>query len=419
MGFSKLWEKISPADFQYDSEPLFSDFSELSYAWELALLPEYRTRSGDRDASKIVDELNNVFHDGFPVRTDEEINEVLDWYRGCLPEREALKEKDLMDFFVRERKNLIWMPESDDFPSEVSFAWELALQPEYRTKGGGRDVQKIADKLNSVFHGGHHVRTPRAVEAKLTRHRKPLSEREALEEDELRESFIGALKYSVWKGEYEGRPSEEVFAWSLVLQPEYRTEDGGRDLQKIADELNSVFHGGRSVRTHRAVGARLSQHKKALPEHEALEEDELRKSFIGAARHSVWKGEYEGRPSEEVFAWSLVLQPEYRTEKSSRDLQKIADELNRVFHDGLPVRTRRAVEQRLLEYKRSLPEYEALKEDEFLRSVRWSARSDDLLSESLLHGNWLSGLNTEPDGEAGIFKRLLTESTKLSMTAVR
>ena len=128
---------------------------------------------------------------------------------------------------------------------EVKTAFMLSQRPEYRRRGLA-DRVKIADYLNTEFHGGVLVRSPGAVANVLSDYRRG-----------FRDPGLG-----IWEGQLVRwvsakevrypypffRFSEKYVAFMLSQRSEYRRGKYA-DRVKIADYLNTEFHGGASVRS--------------------------------------------------------------------------------------------------------------------------------------------------------------------------
>ena len=79
--------------------------------------------------------------------------------------------------------------------------------------------------------------------------------------------------------ESENLPDELTFAWRLALNPEYRTANGGRNVELIAAEVNRAYHGDQPVRKTNSLATALSVYKRKLPADEASKENQFRKKF--------------------------------------------------------------------------------------------------------------------------------------------
>ena len=243
-----------------------------------------------------------------------------------------------------------------DGVTEKDFLWALALDAEFRTEHGGRDLMKMAGVLNDHFHNGETIRTPVTVTRTLSLYKRFLPEEEAGKEDLLRkqmsEGYVAAPSWTSPVTSPVSDITEEAFLWNLVLDEDYRLEDGGRDLPKMTERVNDVYHGGEPIRTAEAARHRLSLFKRLLPERSSAREDDLLEKLN---RYS-WNKVNEDGLTESEFVWKLASNLEYAA-KNGMDLDKIADEVNREYHGGEPVRTPIAVSVKVSEFMNSQPDY--------------------------------------------------------------
>ena len=173
-----------------------------------------------------------------------------------------------------------WLTGSSGEPMEIMFAWNLNVDPEYRTKQAGRNLGKIAHTLNEEFHGGKPIRDEDSVHSKLSAYKRSLPADEASKEDRLRAELLGydfqnaphLLKSSPsrvnWvlteETEQYHKFSEEHYVWMAASCPKYMDSSGKPDLEKIADKINETFHGGNPVRKASTVKRRLIYYQKSL-----------------------------------------------------------------------------------------------------------------------------------------------------------
>ena len=300
---------------------------------------EYR-RGKLADRVKIADYLNTEFHGGASVRSPHAVTNVLSDYRRSLRERGSRRGDG--------KRRVPWVPAKevrDPYPffrfSEKYVAFMLSQRSEYR-RGKRSDIVKIADCLNTEFHGGVLVRSPIAVANVLFDYRRGLG--------------MGEGQRVPWVPAKEVRDpypffrfSEKYVAFMLSQRSEYRRGKLA-DNVKIANYLNTEFHGGASVRSPNAVGNVLYQ---------SLRERGL---GIGERQRVLWVSAKEVRYpypffrfSEKYVAFMLSQQSEYRRGKYA-DRIKIADCLNTEFHGGVSVRSPIAVASVLSDYRWSLRE---------------------------------------------------------------
>ncbi len=115
------------------------------------------------------------------------------------------------------------------------------------------------------------------------------------------------------------------YAKQLAQNPKYK-RGSSSDATKIAAELNRVYHNGAPIRTPRAIVSMLQKYREP-------------------ARKIVSWG-----TSEEEYARKLSVNPDYRW-GSGVNNKKIAEELNVIYHDSKPVRTKYSVMNRLSNLK--------------------------------------------------------------------
>ena len=376
----------SLVDYSGDLDDYRISKMEYEYFWDLALRPEYRTEEGGLDQKKMYDQFIRDFPDknirpghsptsaesfrrrmGGRVRTypDHYVHNLLGSYKNTLPLSEAFKETELSDLllfrFQQSRKRNIeaskersgnvqrgvsWnRPDADGF-SELFVALNLDLDPEFRLSKKMRNASKIADALNSHFHKSKTLRKASEISRFFSRYySKNAFSAESLEEDGLfLDAFVPREMLEI------NGISEEAFAWDLAMTPEYRTEDGRRDLDKICDELNRHFHDGRIVRNAAWVNTHLSSYRLSLPEDEALKENKLRYAMKRISNDRWILAEetknYHGF-SEDYFIRMALQCPEYWNDESGVDSEKIALELNKVFNYGFDLRRPKEIETRL------------------------------------------------------------------------
>ena len=167
--------------------------SEGEAAWEMALLPKHRYKSGGRNLIEITKEINRIFHNGEPVRNDGSVASKLGDYKKSLPDHEARKEDELRreireSHFKRRDsgkpkgsrrpgKNA-WVPAEETKTyhrfSEEYFMWMLWRCFENGEDDAPSNLEKIAAKLNEAFHGGRSIRSKDAIRKKLNLYKKSL-----------------------------------------------------------------------------------------------------------------------------------------------------------------------------------------------------------------------------------------------------
>ena len=169
-------------------------------AWELALLPGYRTAVGGRDRSKVAEEINRLYHGGMPVRSAFVIGLRISKYKKELPKHEALRENQIKkeiveDFYKKFGGKIFYWAKAKTTKDYHEFSEEhymvmLSRCPEYRDDKGDVNLKKIADKLNEVFHKSYDLRSHSAVQSRYNSYKKSLSPEEAEKEERL----FGGLK---------------------------------------------------------------------------------------------------------------------------------------------------------------------------------------------------------------------------------
>ena len=254
-------------------------------------------------------------------------------------------------------------------PDEMAFAWSLALNPEYRTVNGGRNVELIAAEVNRAYHGDQPVRKKNSLATALSNYKSGLSSDEASKEDQFRKSPSSGRRSRTVQPESNVNESksylpesvipEAELGWNMGLDPKNRNEDGRINWNEVLYEVNKTYPAGQELRNGLLMGAIVNLYRKSLPKSELLKENELEYQLL-------YSFGQKGENSEVHLAWSLALDPFYRTARGERNLEMIADELNYVHHSNshTAVRSGWSVTPILNGYMSSLPEDEGLKEYE-------------------------------------------------------
>ena len=309
-------------------------FSEVEIAFMLSQCPEYK-RGKYVKGAKIADELNRLFHNQESVRSADMVNVQLSIYR-----RETGKDPLA--------GRVPWVPAEETEEqykfSELEVTFRLSQRPEYR-RGTLVKGAKIADELNRLFHDGESVRTADAVSAQLSIYRRETG-------DAIRERYVPWVPAEETNEHYTF--SEGETAYRMSQRPEYKSGSLIKNA-KIADELNTLFHGGEFVRDARTVSAQLSRYRRETG-------DAIRERYVPW----VPAEETDDNFSEVEVAFKLSQRPEYRIGPRVNNV-KIAGELNRLFHDGESVRSADMVTSQLYKKYRK----EAGKDPLAKRIVPW------------------------------------------------
>ena len=265
---------------------------------------------------------------------------------------------------VNESKS--YLPES--VIPEAELAWSMGLDPRNRTEDGRINWNEVLYEVNKTYPAGQEIRNGLLMSAIVNLYRKSLPKSELLKENELEHQLL----YSFGQ---KGENPEVLSAWSLALDPFYRTARGERNLELIADELNYVHHRNSPihVRYGESVTSLLNGYRSSLPEDEGLKEYELRFELLSDFMENA-KG------PRMAFVWSLALNPSYRNLKDgTRNTTRIFDVTNK-FHQSdpdspvnepdRPVTSIHEFGSMLDEYKSSLPKNEALKEDKLQETLQ-------------------------------------------------
>ena len=227
---------------------------------------------------------------------------------------------------------------------ELDYAHHLAQQPEFQEKGKMKrnKVKQIANELNKSYHQGELVRTPDTITTMLLEHKKA-------------NGFIPQTQ-NLWKkqGDHLGNEiycaiAETDYAYHLAQQPEFKSGKTRAKTKQIAIELNKLYHQGESVRTSGKVIDLLGRIRESL----GIE----RKKRVNLKK----QGDHLGNGiycaiAELDYAHHLAQQPEFTyaggRNNGRKRSQDIANELNKLYHQGELVRSADSITSMLSPSKR-------------------------------------------------------------------